>query len=334
MGTPRIAVPFEQIEPARRQHRSNRISQQEDGAAKRMVGFELTLVVGGSTMKWVPLLMKKVRTRALGLLLVCFLPAVASGQTAAQITGRALTARGGVAKILAVKSERVTGTVTFGADTTGSFTVELERPMKMHMEIMLQGQGMVRVYDGKSAGWANNPFAGKVDVEDMTADELRNISEEADLDGPFVDAKRKGNRFELAGKEKVGDQEAWRIKLITKNGDIRYYSFDAKTYLLLRWEGERRYKGQLIPTQSFFEDYRDVGGLKFAFKIDSGTSLSNLTQKLLVDEIELNQDFDESEFAKPTAAPASEPAPLPETPTAAPAKPETPAATPNPTPPH
>jgi hypothetical protein len=272
--------------------------------------------------------------KMVSLVLVCVSPAAVSGQTAVQIVGRALTARGGVAKILAVKSERVTGTVTFGADTTGSFTVELERPMKMHMEITLQGQRMIRVYDGKSAGWANNPFAGKADIEDMTPDELKNISEEADLDGPFVDAKRTGNRFELAGKDKVGDQEAWRIKLITKNGDVRYYSFDAKTYLLLRWEGERRYKGQLIPTQSFFEDYRDVGGLKFAFKIDSGTSLSNLTQKLLVDEIELNQDFDESEFAKPAASPASEPAPLPETPSAAPSKPETAAPTPNPTPPH
>jgi outer membrane lipoprotein-sorting protein len=280
--------------------------------------------------------MKIMRMKMVSLVVVCFLPVTASAQTAVQIVGRALTARGGVAKILSVKSERVTGTVTFGEDATGSFTVELERPMKMHMEVTLQGQSMIRVYDGKSAGWANNPFAGKVDVDEMTADELKNISEEADLDGPFVDAKRKGNRFELAGKDKVGDQEAWRIKLITKNGDVRYYSFDAKTYLLLRWEGERRYKGQLIPTQSFFEDYRDVGGLKFAFKIDSGTSLSNLTQKLLVDEIELNADFDESEFAKLTAAPATEPAPSAEPPAVTPSKPETTAPTPapSPTPPH
>jgi outer membrane lipoprotein-sorting protein len=276
--------------------------------------------------------MKIMRMKMVSLVLVCVFPAVASGQTAVQIVGRALTARGGVAKILAVKSERVTGTISFGEDATGPFTVKLARPMKMSMALTLQGQNMIRVYDGKSAGWANNPFAGKTDVEDMTADELKNIADEADFDGPFVDAKRKGNRFELAGKDKVGDQEAWRIKLITKNGDVKYYSFDTKTYLLLRWEGERRYKGQFIPTQSFFEDYRDVGGLKFAFKIDSGTSLSNLTQKLLIDEVELNPDFEESEFAKPTAPPAGVPTPSGEIPGAAPSRPEAPASTPPPSP--
>jgi hypothetical protein len=278
--------------------------------------------------------MKMTRKKALWLVWLCVSPVAVSAQTGTQIIGRALSARGSIVKILAVKSQRVTGTISFGEDATGPFVVELERPMKMHMSLTLQDQNMIRVYDGKSAGWANNPFAGKLDIQDMTEDELKNISDESDFDGPFVDAKRKGNRFELVGKDKVADQDVWRITLITKNGDIRYYSFDAKTYLLVRWEGERRYKGQLIPTQSFFHDYRVVEGLKFAFKIDSGTSLSNLTQKLVIDTIELNPTIDDSEFAKPATSPATEPTAPPGTPTAAPPKADTPTPGSTPAPPH
>jgi hypothetical protein len=255
--------------------------------------------------------MRMMKKKLMWLVWLLVSPAVTPAQTAAQIVGRALTARGGIVKILAVKSQRVTGTISFGEDV-GPFVVELERPMKMHMKFTLQDQVMIRIYDGKSAGWANNPFAGKVNVEDMAEDELKNISDESDSDGPFVDAKQKGNHYELAGKDKVGDQDVWRIKLTTKNGDVRYYSFDAKTYLLLRWEGERRYKGQVIPTQSFFHDYRDVEGLKFAFKIDSGTSLSTIAQKLVIDKIELNIPIDDAEFAKPVA-PAAAPEAVPPT---------------------
>jgi hypothetical protein len=237
-------------------------------------------------------------------------PAAASPQTADEILARVLAARGGVDKLRAVNSERVSGQISFG-DVSGPFAVELKRPLKMHMQITIQDKTMVRVYDGKSQGWANNPFAGKMDPEAMSEEELKNITEESDFDGPLMDYKSKGNQIELVGKEKFNDKDVWRLKLTTKNGDVRYYLFDVDSFLLLKWEGKRKFQDKEFPVESHFSDYREVGGLKFAFGIDSGSSPTELTQKIRIEKIELNPELGEAEFGKPATPPlpAATPAP-------------------------
>jgi outer membrane lipoprotein-sorting protein len=254
---------------------------------------KLTCAAAASTMKGM-------RTRDLGLaLLLCVLPLAAAAQTADQIVAKVYTARGGLVRIHALKAQRVSGEISFGSDAAGPFFVELKRPLKMHMELTVQNQTMVRVFDGKS-GWANNPFGGKMNPEPMTDEDLRNISEEADFDGPMIDYRKKGNQIELVGKDKVEDKDVWRVKLTTKNGDVRYYLYDAGSFLLLKWEGKRRAEGKEFPVESYFRDYREVEGLKFAFEIDSGSAATDLTQKIVIDKIELNPQIADSEFAKPT----------------------------------
>jgi outer membrane lipoprotein-sorting protein len=252
--------------------------------------------------------MNFMNTKALGLALLCLSPVAAAAQTADEILAKVIAARGGLAKIHSVRSERVSGQITFG-EISGPFVVELQRPLKMHMQFTIQNMTMVRVYDGKSAGWANNPFAGKMNPDAMSEEELKNISEESDFDGPLVDHKAKGNQVELVGKDKLKDKDVWRVKLTTKNGDVRFYLFDANSFLLLKWEGQRKAEGQEVPVESYFSDYREVGGLKFYFAIDSGRSADDLTQKIRIDRIELNPQFNEAEFGKPpTPAPPAAPA--------------------------
>jgi len=242
------------------------------------------------------------RLRTLCVALLFLLPAAASAQTADEILAKVLAARGGVDKLRAIHSERVSGQISFG-DDSGPFVVELKRPLKMHMQLTIQDRTMVRVYDGKSQGWANNPFAGKVDPEAMSGDELKSITEESDFDGPLLDYKSKGNQIELVGKDKVDDKDVWRLKLTTKNGDVRYYLFDVNSFLLLKWEGKRKFQDQELPVESHFSDYREVGGLKFAFAIDSGSSPTDLRQKIRIEKIELNPELSDAEFGKPATPP-------------------------------
>jgi outer membrane lipoprotein-sorting protein len=237
-----------------------------------------------------------------GAMFVCLAPIPSSAQTptTSQLLSKVYVARGGLTRIRALRSEKISGTISFGSEASGPFMVELRRPMKMRMTLAVQNQTMIRVYDG-AQGWANNPFAGKLNPEAMPEEDLKNISEEADFDGPLVDYAKKSNKVELVGKDKAEDKDAWRVRLTTKNGDVRYYLFDAKTFLLLKWEGKRRAEGKEYPIESYFHDYRDVEGVKFAFEIDSGSSATDLTQKLVIDKIEVNLNFPDSDFAKPTA---------------------------------
>jgi outer membrane lipoprotein-sorting protein len=239
------------------------------------------------------------------------LPLAASAQTADEIVNKSLAARGGADKIKAIQSERVSGHVTFGPGLEGSLVAELKRPHKLHVEIVIEGQKIIRVYDGKSAGWVVNPFAENKDAQPMSAEDLKSVSEESDFDGPFIDYRAKGNQIELVGKEELEGKSAYRIKLTNKNGDVRFYLFDATSFLPAKWEETRVVEGKETPWESFFSDYRTVNGVKYAFQIDSDSPGTDLKQTVVAEKIEINAQIDETRFAKPAVpeAPAASPSP-------------------------
>jgi outer membrane lipoprotein-sorting protein len=246
------------------------------------------------------------KSKALTTAILCFLPLTAAAQTADEIVNKAVAARGGADKIKAIQSERVTGRVTFGPGLEGTLVAELKRPHKLHVEIAIEDQKIIRVYDGKSAGWIVNPFAEKKGAQPMSAEDLKSISEESDFDGPFIDYKAKGNQIEFVGKEELDGKSAYRIKLTNKNGDIRFYLFDATSFLPVKWEETRKVEGKEVPWESFFSDYREVNGVKYAFKIDSDSPGTDLKQSVVAEKIEINAQIDDDHFAKP-AVPETKP---------------------------
>jgi hypothetical protein len=46
-----------------------------------------------------------------------------------------------------------------------------------------------------------------------TADDVRLVSLDADVDGPLIDYKEKGNKIELVGKEPVKGTDAYHLRL-------------------------------------------------------------------------------------------------------------------------
>lgn len=241
------------------------------------------------------------KTKLLSIAGLLLLPLAAFAQTAEEVVKQALDARGGVDKIKAVQSERVTGKVSFSPAMAGTFVVELKRPLKMHTEITVDGQKIIRVYDGKSTGWMINPFLENKEIQPLPSEDLKNITDESDFDGPLVDYQAKGNHIELAGQEKLDDKPVYRLKLTSKNGDVRFYFFDASSFLLLKWEGIRKAGEEELPWESFFSDFHEVQGLQYAFRIDQGSPGTEFKQTLITEKIEINLQIDDSRFAKPVA---------------------------------
>ena len=239
---------------------------------------------------------------------VFLLPAGLAAQTADDVINAYLKARGGLAKIRSIQTERVSGTISFGPNLEGPFFVERKRTLKMHMELQVGGQTLIRVYDGKSAGWIYNPFTPDPAVTPMTGDDIRGISEEADFEGPFVDYKAKGNQIEYTGKQDVDGKQANKLKLTNKYGEVSYFYFDPSTGLILKWEGTRKNGDKDIPWQTYFRDFRDVDGLQYPFLVESGAVGSEQVQKIIATKIEVNIPLDDATFSKPKA-PAAPPEP-------------------------
>ena len=210
-------------------------------------------------------------------------------QTVDQIVARHLAARGGAKKIRALKTQSLYGTLGFAPNPGEPFHVEMKRPGKMRQEISMNHDQFIQVIDAHE-GWTLR--AGKP-PEPMPAAQLKNMAGSADLDGPLLDYKARGNRVELAGKEKVDGRDAFKLIVTMQDGTIRNEFIDAKTYLDVKWEGT--VGGEKM--ESYFHDYRKVKGLAYAFTIDS--SGANFKQKLVFHRIEVNIDLPDSHFTKP-----------------------------------
>jgi hypothetical protein len=260
----------------------------------------------------------RMKIKSLALAALFLLPLSAPAQTAEDIVKKYLDARGGIDKIKAVQSERVTGHISFAPGVEGPFLLEFKRPLKLHMEATIQSHSLLRVYDGKSAGWVVNPFAEDKGPQPMSADDLSTISDESDFDGPLVDYKSKGNQVELAGKAEIDGKPVFKLKLTRKTGDVRVYSIDASSFLVVQWDGVTQIEGKDITLQNFLRDYRAVDGLQFPFEIDTSIADAAQQRKFIIEKIELNPPIDDAHFAKPV------PPPAPADPPAKPSAPENP----------
>jgi outer membrane lipoprotein-sorting protein len=246
------------------------------------------------------------KTKLLFTALLCVLPLrSAPAQTLDEIVKKAIDARGGIEKIKAVQSERITGRISFAQGIEGTLILELKRPHKLYSEISVEGQKVLRVYDGKSAGWTVNPFIENKGVAEMSAEELKGMPDESDGDGPLVDYKAKGSKVELVGKEDAEGKPVYRLKITSKSGEVRSYLIDGATFLTTKWEGMRKVGDQDLPWECTLSDYREVEGLKFPFKIDQGSPGTEYRQTLMVEKVEINPKLDESHFGKPVAPEAS-----------------------------
>lgn len=238
-------------------------------------------------------------------LVVAVMPLGVLAQTAEEIVEKSIAARGGLAKLKAIQSERVTGRITSKRGEDGRFLVELKRPGKMRMEMARNGKTITRIYDGQSGGWVIDPTVSKAEPVPMTVNEIKNIQKESDFDGPLLEYKKKENQVELIGKEKINRKAAYKLRVQVKGEDVRYYYFDAATFLLLKWEGSRMEDGQEVAVESFFHEYRDVSGIKFAFEIVTRTPNGAPGQKIALEKVEINPNLDDARFSKPEIAPVA-----------------------------
>ena len=227
-------------------------------------------------------------------------------QTVDDIIAKNVQARGGLDKIKSVQTIRSTGTMSMGGGMEAPGMMIQKRPDMARLEFTVQGLTAVQAYDGKNA-WQIMPFMGKKDAEVMSADDKKDIEENADIDGPLVDYKSKGNKVELLGKEKVEGTDAYKLKVTLKNGDVITDYLDADSFLEIKQETKRMIRGSEQDVESSLGDYKEVNGLMFPFAMENGIKGSQEKEKLTISKIELNVPVDDSMFKMPPPAPAAKP---------------------------
>src|SRR5947208_16993161 len=96
--------------------------------------------------------------------------------TAEELVARNTDAKGGLAKIKAIKSLRMTGRFQQG-DFSATVGSEAKAPNLLRQTFTIQTMTQVQAYDG-SVGWQISPFQGRKDPELVGEDDLRDLVEQ------------------------------------------------------------------------------------------------------------------------------------------------------------
>jgi outer membrane lipoprotein-sorting protein len=227
----------------------------------------------------------------------------ASAQTVDEVVKKSIEAQGGVERLKAVKSIKVTGKI-IQQGLEIPITIQQKRPSMVRMDVTFQGKSQTVAYDGDT-GWKTDPFQGSPDPEKVAGDELKELQEQSDMDGPLVDYKAKGHTVELMGKEDMEGTPVYKLKLTLKNGDIRYIFIDAANWLGLKVNLKRKTPGGEMEADQFVGNYKKVNGIMTAFSIETKVGGQTVNQ-IVLDKVEMDVPIDDSLFKMP-AKPAEKP---------------------------
>ena len=226
------------------------------------------------------------------------LTALASAQTADELVAKNIQAKGGLEKIKAVNTVKMSGKI-YVQGITAEISQEQKRPNMLRQNFTVQGMTQVQAYDG-TAGWQIQPFNGRKDPELMGEDDVRDLIDQADIDGPLVDYAAKGNKVEYLGRDTVDGDDAYKLKVTLKNGDLIYYYLDPDAYLEIKTEKQEFIRGNVRETEQDLGSYKQVAGVYYPYWIEGGTKGNPGDHvRITMEKIEVNVPLDDSVFKMP-----------------------------------
>jgi len=225
----------------------------------------------------------------------------ASAQTLDDVIALNLKSKGGLEKIRATETVRMSGTIVArdpsAKEMKATMSILARRPNLMRRETTVEGQQAVMAFDGKTFWMAR----GDQPPQQLPGAQAAYAMQDAEFDSVFVDYKEKGHKIALVGKESLDGQPVYHVKVTKKTGPAQDFYLDAETGL------ERKISVRVDapdqPAVTFvteMSDYRDVDGRQIPFKTvqsQNGVAVTTVT----LEKVEFNVPADDSLFRMPPA---------------------------------
>ena len=207
---------------------------------------------------------------------------VPEGLTVEQVLNKYVEAIGGKENILKVKDKtiKMTGSMQ-GMNIT--MTQSQKAPNKMYQLIDFGVGQQSMIFDGekgKITAMGQEQTMPAEQIETMKLGSLYSMLEYA----------AKGIKTELAGMETINNKDAYRVKLTYPSGKKATSYYDVNTGFLVRLLAEQ---GGVVQTVDF-DDYREVQGVKYPYKMSVGTP--NGALDLITTSVEINTNLSDSLF--------------------------------------
>jgi zinc protease len=213
---------------------------------------------------------------------------------AKDIIDKYVKAIGGKEAIQKHKSRVQTGTMELSPmGVKGTIESYARSDERSFVKVSLAGIGdLLDGYDGKTA-WTSNPIQGnrvKEGKELLQSKRTAAFGREWSLDQLYT-------TLTVRGVEKVGDRDTYVVVGSTEGlpDDIMY--FDTGNGLMLRSDSIVISPEGQQATNTFYEDYRDVEGVKSAHKIRAKTPAFEIVTT--INETKYNVPIEDSKFVQP-----------------------------------
>ncbi|CAN5613355.1 hypothetical protein BH10BAC2_BH10BAC2_06050 [soil metagenome] len=214
-------------------------------------------------------------------------------QTADEIIAKHIEAVGGKETITKITSVIIeSGTEVMGNQSSAKTYIVNGKAYRNELDF--NGQSLVQVVTDKG-GWAINPFTGGSDPAAMAPEEFNSNADLIYAGDPLVNYAANGGNVELAGQEKIGDINAYKIKYTNKyNVEILYY-IDPATSYIIQASKKANVMGQEVTVNTTLSNYQktDFGiMMPYTINIDMGQFAMQINTK----KVEINKAIDEKIF--------------------------------------
>ena len=220
--------------------------------------------------------------------------------TVDELVAKNIEAKGGATALNNLQTLRSTGKLLVpvqGLIELGYLQTK-KRPDEVRTEASLQGMTQIEAYDSKE-GWKISPFFGRKDPERMSADDVKALVEDTEIDEPLADWKNKGSTVEYLGTEDVDGTPAHKLKVVRKNGDVSFVYLDPDHFLEIRIVTQRVRHGAYEEVETDLGDYEQAGGVFVPTSIEVGRKGAPDKQVVVIDKLEANVPVDDTIFHFP-----------------------------------
>jgi len=227
----------------------------------------------------------------LSLALSAVLVATAAAQaTVDDVVAKNLAAKGGVEKLRAITTVKMTGSLKSPSGVT-AITTWAKRPTFMRRDNVNDGQTFVTAFDGKTL-WQINPLISP------RPREIPAPPEAEDFDSLLLDYKDKGRTVELVATEPVQGINMHRLRVTEKNGQIRDIYINAETMLESKAvvQVEQGARKAIVTTE--FSNYKTIDGISVPMHVRQMLNGKPLTE-VTYERVEFNIPIPDSMFSKP-----------------------------------
>jgi hypothetical protein len=215
--------------------------------------------------------------------------------TVDQVLAKYTQAIGGEAAFRKLTSRVMKGTHT-GADGNAIPMETFQLAPNKLVTVLTAKQGeMISGYDG-TVGWQKGPRG----QGQMRGPQLEQMKMAADFYGDLK-LKESFPNLVVAGREKIGEREAYVLVSNPSPTRTQKLYFDTQTGLLLRILSLLNTVIAPVPTQFDFEDYREVDGIRLPFIIRHSPVRASDAWTRKYTEIKHNVTVDEAKFNPPPA---------------------------------